>query len=215
MYIFGICGRSGSGKSTACGFLREKGFYCINADEVCHRLYETNGDCIKELAEAFGNSVVKDGKIDRSVLRVVVFEKDNGIEILNRITHKYIIRSIMEEAHAAFKRGKRYVVIDAPVLFESGLDEHCDAVIALVSKEEYLLDRLEKRDGLPRQALRKRLMAQKSNGELWNHETRILVNRGTLLELRQKIYLAIMLELMKISVIKPAKEVKRYGLKKA
>jgi len=213
MYIFGLCGRSGSGKSTACGFLKEKGFYCIDADEVCHRIYETNRACIKELSDEFGEGIVKDGKIDRSVLRVAVFEKDGGLDILNSITHKYIIKDILTEAKSAFKRGVRFVVIDAPVLYESGLDEHCDATIALVSKDEYLLNRLTKRDALPKHALKKRLMAQKSNKDLFCNCSRVIVNNGSLLSLRKKIYMAIMLELMDLGVIKPAGEVKRYVLK--
>lgn len=214
MYIFGLCGRSGSGKSTACGFLKEKGFYCINADEVCHRIYETNKDCINELSKAFGNRVVKDGKIDRSVLRIAVFEKDDGISKLNAITHKYILKSILNEAKEAFERGVRFVVVDAPTLYESGLYEYCDATIAIVASDENLINRLVVRDALPKQALRKRLMAQKSNKELVSATTRVVFNDGTLLELRKNIFLVIMLALIEVGVVRCSEEVKRYVLKK-
>ena len=215
MYVIGLCGRSGSGKSTVCGFLKEKGFYCIDADKVCHKLYETDDNCINELSERFGSSVVKDSKIDRSVLRVVVFESPNGIADLNTITHKYIITSILAEAELAFNQGYKYVVVDAPTLFESGLNAYCNATIGVVAEDNSLLERLKKRDALSKEALEKRLKSQKSNLYLYRNCTQLIKNNGTLQELRQKVFVAVMLILIKLGALKAAKEAKRYVIKKA
>lgn len=213
MYLLGLCGRSGSGKSTVCRFLKQKGVYCIDADAVCHSIYDTDENCVKELCDRFGERILSDGKINRAVLGKAVYSSENGIADLNTITHKYIIAAILSEAKAAFAKGYKYVVVDAPVLFESGLDAYCDATVAVIARDAYLLERLKARDGLEAEMLTKRLSAQKSNSFLVKNCTAVIANDGSAESLRLNTYKAMLVLQLKLGIIKPQKEAKRYALK--
>ena len=213
MYLLGLCGRSGSGKSTVCRFLKQRGVYCIDADKVCHRVYETDMECVNELCDSFGKGILSDGKLDRTLLGKAVYSVDGGIATLNTITHKYIIAAILAEAKVAFANGCRFVVVDAPVLFESGLNAYCDATIAVIADDARLLDRLKKRDGLDSTMLEKRLRSQKNNKFLMDNCTAVIKNCGSEKDLRLNTYRAMLGLQLKLGIIKPYKGVKRYALK--
>lgn len=213
MYLLGLCGRSGSGKSTVCRFLKERGVYCIDADKVCHRVYETDMECVNELCDSFGKGILSDGNLDRTLLGKAVYSVEDGIASLNSITHKYIIAAILAEAKVAFTKGHRFVVVDAPVLFESGLDSYCDAIMAVIADDIRLLNRLKRRDGLDSDVLQKRLRSQKNNKFLIDNCTAVIKNCGSEKDLRLNTYRAMLVLQLKLGVIKPYKGVKRYGLK--
>lgn len=138
-YVVGIFGKTGSGKSTVSKILSEKyGFHHIDVDKIGHIVLEKMKD---KIINCFGEKIVNDGKIDRKKLGDIVFKDRNELYKLNRIVHPEIKRETLEEIK---KTNKKYVVIDAALLFEIGLDEYCDFLIMVESKEELIYDRNSK-----------------------------------------------------------------------
>ncbi len=211
MYLLGLCGRSGSGKSTVCRFLREKGVYCIDADRVCHDVYDTDADCVRELCQSFGVGILTEGKVNRKSLANAAFSTEGGVTLLNSIAHKYITAAILKEAEGAFKNGKRFVLLDAPTLFESGLNRRCHGIISVIADDKMLIERLKQRDGLDADMLKKRLKSQKSNCFLAKNSTSIIVNKGNKKKLRANTYKAMLVLQLKLGILKASKETKRYG----
>ncbi len=186
MVIIGLCGRSGSGKSTVAEIWRRMGAVLIDADEVCHYVYSQNSCCIDELCEHFGSDVAVDGVIERPILAKRAYGMEGGIALLNGIAHKYILEEIEKRISGAEQNGASVAVIDAPLLFESGLDKRCNFVTAVISSEAMQVKRLEKRDGKSADELNKRLSQQLSNDELIERCQCVITNNGSLQQLRVK-----------------------------
>lgn len=214
MYLIGLCGRSGSGKSLVCTILKAHGVYVIDADEVCRTIYRYDVECIAELAEQFGSDIVTDSGIDRKLLGSRAFANEASLKSLNAISHKYIIKAILAEKQNAFDNGYRYVVVDAPTLFESGLNEHCDAIVAVFSYKTMLYSRLKRREKISDDTFEKRYNSQKSNHFLINNCDAVIKNTGALKLLKLNTHRAFFLVQIKLGELKACKEKKRYAIKK-
>lgn len=188
MKVIGLCGGTGSGKSSACRFFEEKGINCIDADKVYHELISTDSECTKELIEHFGHAISLSPGIDRNRLRDIVFSSDDALEHLNRITHKHILSQIRMKIEEAKKEDCLGVIIDAPLLFESGFDKECDLTVCVVSDERNRIERILLRDGISYEAAKLRINAQISNEELIKRCTFSIENNSTENDLRNKVH---------------------------
>ena len=165
MFTIGVTGPSGSGKSLFCSLFANTGFFAIDCDEVYHELTDAPSECTRELASEFGDEILlPSGALDRRALAKVVFAPDakNKLDILNAITHKYVLSEVRRRI-AALSPDCRGALVDAPLLFESGFDKECDLTVALLAPRETRLSRLSERDSLPTNALNARLDAAKSD----------------------------------------------------
>lgn len=214
MYVIGICGRSGSGKTTAAYFLRRFGAYNIDADAVCRAVYAENEECKAALCRHFGSDILSDCSINRAELAKRAFGTEGGIVALNKTVHGYICKEINRQLAECAAMGKRVVLIDAPLLYESGLDTVCDAVIAVISAHLSRVSRLEKRDGKSRRELTARLNAQLDDATLVERCDAIIVNRGTLAELRKATLCAMLAVQLKLGAVKRNRG-KSYAIKTA
>ncbi len=210
MIIIGLCGRSGSGKSTVANFWRHIGAVLIDADEVCHYVYSKNTCCVEELCRYFGNDVAVDGVIVRPVLAKRAYGIKGGVALLNSIAHKYILEEIENRIANAEKSGAGVAVIDAPLLFEAGLDKRCHIVTAVISSDDAQIARLVERDGKSTEELSKRLSAQLDNYELLKRCQCIVNNNGSIQQLRHKAYLAMFYIQLKLGCIKKDKKGRFY-----
>lgn len=214
MYLIGLCGRSGSGKSLVCTFLKQKGVYIIDADLVCREVYASSSECISELSERFGADIVTDNGIDRNLLGKRAFQSKESLDMLNAISHKFIISAILNEKQSAFTNGYKYVVVDAPTLFESSLNEHCDAIVSVFSCKRMLYSRLRNRENISNEAFQKRYKAQKTNKFLVSNSDAVIKNAGSLKELKRNTHKAFLLLQIKLGEYKREKEHRRYVCKK-
>ncbi len=214
MYLIGLCGRSGSGKTAICGFLRKKGVYVIDADEVCRRLYKEDMDCISALSEEFGSDIAGKNGINRALLAKRAFSREGSIDRLNSISHRFIGKAILDDVKRAEDAGVRFTVLDAPTLFESGLNKKCDAVISVFSGKWLLYRRLKARENITRDMFLKRYNAQKTNVFLLENSTAVIKNTGTAADLRRRTLLAFMVTELKLGALTRGKGKKRYVYKK-
>ena len=189
MQVIGLCGGSGSGKGEVARVFIECGIPVIDADETYHKLTSTKSDCLEELCLSFGYGILGDnGTLDRVKLRHAIYTNDNfaeSLSLLNKITHKHIIREMLALCSEYANRGERAVVLDAPLLFEAGLDAECSHIISVVADESLRIERIIKRDGVAKDEAMKRIAAQKSNDWLISHSDTVIQNNGGLDELTE------------------------------
>ena len=144
--IIGITGGSGTGKSTLANLL---GCEVIDADREYHKIFRENNELKNELICRFGTC-------ERAGLADIVFSDKEKLNELNTVTFKYVLAAIEEKI-----RGEGDIVIDAPLLFESGLDKKCDFTIAVLADCDIRLKRIMDRDNLSRDKAQMRINAQK------------------------------------------------------
>lgn len=170
--LIGLCGRSGTGKGYVCRLFEELGIPSIDTDAVYREMTgpcNVLSPCMKELTEAFGDSILfADNSLNRPALSSIVFaEGASGLrQTLNRITHAHILRETMSRAKIYGKNGFPLVIIDAPLLFESGFDAMCRFTVCVTASTETSVMRVMKRDGISEEAARRRLAVQLTEEEL-------------------------------------------------
>lgn len=157
--ILGVTGTIGSGKSTVCRILKEKGFPVVSADEIGHRILEFPQ--IKEkICENFGNVTDDEGKIDRKKLADLVFDNPEKVKLLNSLTHPIIRETIKKETKELEKQNK-IVVCEIPLLFECGFEDLVDKILLVYVSDEKTIERLLGRGMTENEAL-KRLKNQQN-----------------------------------------------------
>lgn len=159
----GITGGSGSGKGYVCSILREMGYPCIDTDSIVHALYVTNKDCISELKNEFGDAIFENDVLVRSKLAQIVFSDPEKLKILNTIVHRYVISECDNICKELFENGNETVFIDAPQLYEAGMEKMLDAVIAVIAPKDLRIKRIIKRDSISELSAHERIDNQHSD----------------------------------------------------
>jgi len=162
MYIIGVTGPSGAGKTSATHALETLGALSLDCDEIYHDLLCNCTQMTAEIIERFGD-VSTDGKIDRKKLREVVFNDPDALSDLNVITHKYVWREVDRKIREFNKCGGEIASIDAIALIESSFNEECDVVVGVLAPRELRLSRIMERDGLTREQAESRVFAQQDD----------------------------------------------------
>ena len=189
MRVICLTGGLASGKSTASQFLEGKGAYIIDADKLGHRVYETGTQGYLKVIEAFGLDVVDDeNQIDRKVLGSKVFGNPAELKKLTDIVWPEIRRlAELEISSYEMLEPDCVVVLEAAVLFEAGWEDIGTEVWVIVVDPEVAIERAMSRDGLPRDAIEKRLASQLSNEERIAKATHVIDNSGTEAEMEARL----------------------------
>ncbi|MBO4343018.1 MAG: dephospho-CoA kinase [Clostridia bacterium] len=185
MKIIGLTGASGAGKGTVAKIMSEKfGALHIDTDLTARKVVMKGKPCLEELKNAFGSGIIKkSGSLDRKKLASIAFSDKENRKKLNKITHFYINAEVKKIIEKAKKSGKtEYIVIDAPLLFESGEDKLCDVTLGIVSDKETRKKRIIKRDKIKALSAEKRINAGKKDGYYGKKCDYVLENRGETLE---------------------------------
>src|SRR3954466_1240762 len=132
MIVLGLTGSIGMGKSTAAKMLRRIGVPVHDSDRVVHLLLARGGAAVAPIAEAFPG-VVTDGVVDRLRLGAVVFRDPAALRRLEAILHPLVRVSQRDFTARAARRGKGVVVLDVPLLFETGGRERVDRTIVVTA----------------------------------------------------------------------------------
>lgn len=159
-FVIGITGGIGSGKTLAAQILKAKGAYIIDTDEVSRRVMDFGSQCHQKLAAAFPDCAA-DGILQRPLLKKRVFSDENSRKLLNSITHPYILAAVKEEL-----KGKKWVVVQVPLLFESGFDRFCDVTLGILADEKIRAERVLARDKMTPQLITAIMKTQLSDNEL-------------------------------------------------
>jgi dephospho-CoA kinase len=183
--IVGLTGQSGAGKSTVASLFSAEGFRIIDCDRLVHTLYG-EARYAKKIADAFGEDFVKDGIVDRKKLGALVFSDKNALEKLNETVHPLILETVLGEMTRA-RQDDVNAILDAPLLFEYGLEAMCDATLGVICDLETAEKRLSLRDGKSPEEIRGRLAAQHDAAYFRAHCDYILENNGDACLLKQEL----------------------------
>ncbi len=160
MKIIGISGQTGAGKSTLAQYLAKKGGRNIEVDEIGHLVLFDPGIKVK-LRKNFGDEIFdSEGEISRAKLGKKAFASKDAITSLNRIMHSEMVHRVIEIIKKDRLDKKKFVLINAALLFSMGLDEFCDKIIYVVADGEVRLKRLIELRGMDKEKAEKRLFAQ-------------------------------------------------------
>ena len=162
-YVIGLTGGIGCGKTEAAKYLESLGAARFDADEVSRALTAPGGEALPAIRERFGDEVfLPDGALDRAVLGRLVFGSAPHRRALEAIIHPLVQRRMLEMLDAAAAEGKAVVILDVPLLFETGMDALCDETWALWLEREMQISRIAARDGLTRAEAEARIDSQMS-----------------------------------------------------
>ena len=197
MRIIGLTGGIGTGKSTAAAYLKKRGLKHIDADKISRNLTALGSSLLPVLDGVFGPNgdmglcgvkiIKKDGALDRKALASVVFSDKKKTARLNELMFTEIINRIEEEITAFDKSKTEAVLIDAPLLFESGLNKRCDIVILMTADMDTRIKRVSCRDHVTADDVRNRINNQMSDKEKAAGSDVIIDNSGSKEELYTKL----------------------------
>lgn len=186
--IIGLTGGIGSGKSEAAKALIEQGAVHVDADAISRTLTSAGGEALPAIREAFGDAVFNaDGTLNRRALGGIVFKDDAARHMLEGILHPRVQRVTMDMIDAARSEGAEAVLLDVPLLFETGMDALCDETWVIYADLETRIIRVMARDGLGREEVEARIDAQMSDDERAERATRVIYNHQTLEKFRAEV----------------------------
>lgn len=179
--VIGITGNSGTGKSEIAKLLAKKiNAEIINADLVAKKLSEPGNIYNEKIIELFGEEILENKKINRKKLAEIVYNNSQKRELLNNLTYIYVGNEIK---HMVKLTKKQNVIIDVPLLFESGLDKICDFTIAVLADEKTKVERICKRDEIDESVAKERLAIQPEIEYYRNLADYLMGNNGNLNEI--------------------------------
>jgi len=154
MIVIGLTGSVASGKSTVAGWMSEKGIAVHDADLAVHSLLAANGQAVPYIKAKFGpDMVAPDGSIDRKKLGSHVFATPADRKILESILHPLVRQHRDQFLQDQRALGRQIVVLDVPLLFETGGDTSCDYVIVVYAAEDTIRQRALSRPGMTEEKL--------------------------------------------------------------
>jgi len=183
--IIGLTGGIATGKSTVSKTLQDLNITVIDADKIAHKVL-IREDVKQKLVNKFSNSVLdSDGNINRKKLGQIVFDDKKKLRELEEITHPKILDIIKKKIDNYDKQ--ELIVLDAPLLFETSLDEIVDETWVVYTGQETQIERLKSRDGLEREEALKRIKAQMPLAIKKEKADILIENEGSIQALKDKI----------------------------
>jgi dephospho-CoA kinase len=162
MFILGLTGSVGMGKSTTTRFFAEAGVPVYDADAAVHALYE--GEAVAPIEAAFPGTTAN-GRVDRAKLGMRVLDDPAALKTLEGIVHPLVQKAQERVIAEARARGEKVVVLDIPLLFEIGKDKQCDAVVVVTAPAEVQRQRVLERPGMTPEKLDAILARQMPDAE--------------------------------------------------
>lgn len=170
----GLTGGIGSGKSTVAKAFEALGVPVFNADAASKLILESH-DIKPQLVKLFGKKAISDsGLVNRSFIASLVFSDSGILEDLNRLLHPKVFEAF--DKWAFEKRHLKYIMKEAAILFESGADKGLDYIVTVAAPEKLRIERVKKRDKLPEEQIKKRILNQFTDEERIRRSTFTVYN---------------------------------------
>ena len=190
MPVIGITGGIGTGKSTVMRMLRDLGAITISADDAARDALAPGSEGLAEVVTAFGADVLQSsGELDRDKLAAIVFSDPVARKRLESITHPRIL-SILQ-THIADARQSNppdtVIAVEAPLLFEAGMEDWFDRILVVASSESAQIERLRDRSGMSEEESLSRIRAQIPQREKTARADFVIENDGSLVELKRAV----------------------------
>lgn len=189
--LAGLTGGIGSGKSTVAGLFRELGRTVFSADEIARELTETDAGVRKKIRSAFGTGVfTAEGALDRKALAGLVFNDPEALARLNGIVHPAVFTRL-DQLISALPPGRAepFVLVEAALVYESGMDARLDYVVVVHAAEDARVRRVMQRDRVSREEVLARIRSQMPAAEKLDLADFVIHNDGAPESLRGAVAL--------------------------
>ena len=193
MILVGITGIIGSGKTTAASMLKNEGFEVIDLDRIARDVLSLK-EVKDEIGNIFGAEYVSGGRINIEKMRHAAFEDSSSLKKLEQITHPKIVEALFGNVEQVKKSGAKSVIIDGPLLFETGLYKKLDKIVVVSTNLEMLPGRLNNR-GMDEEDVKRRMAFQMPLEEKERMANHVVHNNGTIEDTKKEI--AILLKKIK------------------
>ena len=185
MFVVGITGGIGSGKTAVTDHLETLDIVVVDADKAARVVVESGKPALDEIAAHFGSEILlDDGALNRAALREVVFNDSSQRKILEGITHPRIREEIARQLSAATSP---YVVLSSPLLLESGQNSFADYVVVVDVPEAVQVDRTMRRDDNSESLVKQIMAAQLDRQTRLSRTDEAISNDGTLEALHAEV----------------------------
>ena len=177
--IIGLTGPTGAGKSSLRTIAERNGYKVVDCDQIARKAVEKSSDGLLELVKVFSKEILnEDGSLNRKKLAEKAFSTKENTALLNKTIFPFIINLVQEEII-----GESKVLLDAPTLFESGINSMCYKTVAVLADVNTRLARIMERDGIDKDTAILRINAGKNDEFYKRNADYILYNNGNLDEL--------------------------------
>lgn len=189
MYIVGLTGGIGSGKSVVTDYFQNKGIDVIDADIIARQVVEPHSMALQKIAAHFGDHyILGDGNLNRAALRKTVFDNHNEKMWLENLLHPLIRSSIIEKIEQPDSLSAQpYQLLVSPLLLETDQHQLCHRVVVVDVTEGMQIERASARDNNDKEQIKKIIAAQMSRTERLAMADDIINNDGSLNELEETI----------------------------
>ena len=185
MLVVGLTGGISSGKSTVTSWFVEKGIIVLDADQIVRQLQRPGSSLLNELANEFGPSVLNEkGELVREVLGSIIFHDEVAKQKLNDMIHPLVKQKLIEGIERAKNAGEQLVILDIPLLFESGFESLVDITLVIYVSRENQIKRLMKRDKIDESYALAKINSQMLLEEKRKRADYVLDNNDSMKELR-------------------------------
>ncbi|QBG57362.1 dephospho-CoA kinase [Bacillus amyloliquefaciens] len=179
--VIGLTGGIASGKSTVARMLIDKKITVIDADVIAKQAVEKGMPAYGQIVEAFGKEILlENGGIDRKKLGAIVFTDEQKRLTLNQIVHPAVRAEMMKQRDEAVARKEQFVVLDIPLLYESGLDYLVGKVLVVTVPADIQLKRLMERNALTEEEAMSRIASQMPLADKTKKADAVIDNSGSL-----------------------------------
>jgi len=158
MFVIGLTGNLGCGKSTVAAMFAKRGIKIIDADAITRVLLAPGKKCVKKVAKVFPGVILNASKINRSELAKIVFNHPRELQKLTDILYPEALKVVKSQI-SRYKH-ESIVILDVPLLFESGWDKITDTTIVVKATRAQQIARAQKRLGITRAEVMRRLANQ-------------------------------------------------------
>lgn len=178
--VIGLTGSIATGKSTLANMFKQYGIDVIDADIIAREVVELDQPAYTQIVNAFGTEILDENReIDRKKLGNIIFSDESKRKVLNSIIHPAIRKNMLKKRDELINLGPQCIVLDIPLLFESGLEDYVEKIIvAYVSKETQIKRLMERDDCTKKEALEK-INTQISIDEKAERADAIIDNNGS------------------------------------
>jgi len=188
VFVIGLTGGIGTGKTEVTHVLRELGAVVIESDKVAHLSYRPGTDAYDDIIDQFGKEVLDDsGVIDRGKLGGLVFAGPDSRIQLEKIVWPAVRSWITERLIHEKERGTKIIVIEVPKLFEAGWDDLADAIWTVEASSAAVAQRVNVRSNLSETEINARVQAQITRAERAKRADLLIENSAELADLRERI----------------------------
>ena len=180
MYILGITGGIGSGKSTASSYLKNKGAVIFNADQEAKKHLKHTKILQNRIIDAFGQKVVEKNKLSLSKLAETAFSNNIDQKILNGLMWPEVFILVEKSINEAKESKEKLFVVDAAMIFEANFEHMFNSTLLILTRKKNRLERALKRKNLPLEQIQNRMSLQMPETEKKKKADYIINNDGTL-----------------------------------